>query len=201
MELVAHLHQQLLRLHPFLPVYHRHNYTTHQPAALHSLDSVVGCEALQSGVLNSLIDIIAEGDWEGSQSHQRTVPIIESIALFSVGLLLLQEFVHRNRNVASQANGPRPTPVVESQVQPQGEEVSNVLRVELISINEDAVGKAEPHRGIVSPYSNLAVPRLDNSVFDGIKDIFKAVLDDSEPLLAKGKKLGGGPESISNRHA
>lgn len=145
--------------------------------------------------------LTAEGNGHRCQSHQGSVSVIEPVSLFSVILLVLQELVHGYGDIASQPDGVSSASVIEAVVEPGYEGVAHVFGVELVSVEEDAVGHAEAHGGVVRPHSHLTVTSLYLPIHDSIVDVRKPFLDELIALLPPLHELSACSQRVSNGHA
>jgi len=105
----------------------------------------------------------------------------------------MHELVHRDGDVSSQPNRVRATTIVEPMMEPEGEEIAYVCGVEVEVIEQDAVGHAQTHGGIISPDSDHAVP--------SVLDVLKPILDDSQPFFPEVLELSRSSKCVTDGHS
>lgn len=177
------------------------NDAGHESAALLRLIAVMRCEALQPRIVHGLFYIITVSHWHRCQSHKRAIAIIISISWISIILLLLEVLINRNGDVSAKSDGALPAAVVKALIEPESEHVPDVLGVEKIVVEEDAVRHAETHRGVVSPNPDLAVSALQYAALNGLVDIFQTSFDHTKATLSEWYELSASAKRITDGHA
>lgn len=115
-------------------------------------------------------------------------------------MLLVEELIHGDGDVASESDRAGTASVVEAVMQPGDEGVPDVFGIEEIVVEQNAVSHAEAHGGIVGPNSHESVSTLELTFHHCVVDIQEALLDDVKPFFFELHELSAGTQCVSDRH-
>lgn len=89
-------------------------------------------QTLKARVKDTFLKVVAIGHRYRSKPHQTSVAVVETITFCSEIRSLSHKLIHRDRDIASETDGVRPTSVVEAMLEPHMEHKPEMFGIEVV---------------------------------------------------------------------